>query len=203
MTYCETLSKTDYKVKARADGIALFRSMTGLHSIPATKQYWTLCNRQSGPESEIEQCVSSGLLVKSQFHGVDNNEYLIVANQVDHPDAHWYAGKWTDVISDFNPAFNPALVYLDMVYTANNTLTADTIVATMRQCPVGAVILVNVAMVNPNSGESSDLAVLDAHIQDRCTDTELAAWGWDEGFEGFEYSSGRTIMYTFVIRRKS
>jgi len=195
--YTADLSLTDYKVQARAEGISLFRQMTGLRSIPPDSEYWCLCAGQTdSPDSEINQLVREGICTKEQFHGVDYDADLIAANTLTHPEAHWHVGEWTDIIAG---PFNPALVYLDTTGTADCISTARLITRTMARCPVNCVLLVNVMLSNPYDGSQCDPELLSQHISDLCTQTELEAWEFSE--ESFEYSSGRTRMMTVAMRR--
>ena len=199
--YTADLSTTDQKFAARAEGVALYRELTGLHSLPADGQYWTLANRQStAPVSEIEQCVAAGLLSKRQFHGVDFDPDIIAANKADHPTAHWHCGSWENVISENE--FNPAMIYLDTTGTADCKRTAKLITRTMQLAPIGCVLLANVMLTNPYDGSICDPQVLLSNIADSSTEAELDAWGWSS-LRAFEYSSGRTRMLTVALMRRA
>ena len=85
-----TAYTTSPKIAAREENIKLYRTLSGLDRLPKDKQYWTLSNRcDQSPSSELSQLVRSGLLVPSQFHGVDQDAELIRLNRIDHPSAHW------------------------------------------------------------------------------------------------------------------
>jgi hypothetical protein len=172
--YTADLSLTNYKVLARAEGIRLFRAMTGRRSIPSGQTYWTLCNRQGvEPDSEINQLVSEGVCTKSQFVGVDYDAALIEQNRIDHPEAKFICGEWTEAIMT---DFNPALVYLDSTGTADCPHTADLCTRTMQRCPVGTVLLCNVMLTNPYTGDVCSRETLLSNIAERCTEAELDAW---------------------------
>ena len=197
--YSTALSTTAQKTAARSAGIALFRQRTGLCSIPLGSEYWCLCARQ-GTEagSEINQLIASGVLEAHQFVGVDLDEDLIIANRIDHPTATFICGEWTDIIETV--PFSPAFVYLDTTGTATCETTADLTTRTMQRCGINCVLLVNVMLTNPYNGERYDPQVFLSNIADRCTQAELDAWGWDE-LDSFEYSSGKTTMFTLALRR--
>src|SRR5271157_5603868 len=104
--------ETEQKLEARKENARLYRDLSKRNTIPATREYWCLCNRQfRRPTSEINQMGDLLGFRKNQFHGVDFDELKIKRNKRLHPEAHFYAGSWEDVIVEND--FNPALVYLD------------------------------------------------------------------------------------------
>ena len=194
---------TDYenseKVQARRENVAIYRRLSGLQSIPTDKTYWTLANIQTTEAtSEINQLVELGLLTKNQFIGVDNNPSLIEQDRVNHPEATFYAGEWTDVIS--NNEFNPALVYLDLMSVADSPASADIVYRTMKACPSGAVLIVNVSLNNAYNGHKTTIDSLLENVTDKMSEAEIACWNFDD-FEVFEYNgSGSTVMCSIGLK---
>lgn len=192
------------KLAARAENIAIYRTLTGLHSIPAGRQYWTLASLQTtNAESEINQMVALSLCTKDQFVGVDMVEALIAQNKVNHPDATWYTGDWRVVVEDSvrKETFRPALVYLDMTSMADSELTADITYRTMKAAPSGTVILVNVALTNPYNGHQTEIDALLEHVTEKMTDAECSEWNLGD-FPLFTYNgSGSTVMCTVGLAR--
>jgi hypothetical protein len=138
--------------------------------------------------------VAAGLLTKDQFHGVDFNSELIEANRIDHPEAHWHCGEWIDVISEED--FQPALIYLDTM-NESGRLSLNLCASTMKLCPAGAVLLLNVAQSsayrNPMTTDEF-LQELSARVPD------FNLWVPDGGVQMYEYCSNATRMRTMAFR---
>ena len=104
-------------------------------SLPAEKQYWTLCNLQTNPagqiteESEIGQLLDTGLITKEQFHGVDYDADIIEHNKRHIPESHWYAGDFFRTLLHNQDDFNPGIIYLDFTCLGKKAakVSADTI----------------------------------------------------------------------------
>lgn len=188
------------KIQARQENVAIYKRLSGRQDIPADKTYWTLCNTQSTePTSEINQLL--GLLTKSQFVGVDNDPSLIEQNRVNHPEATFYAGEWTDVIAvpDFSSA---ALVYLDLMSVADSPASADIVYRTMKACPTGTVLIVNVSLNNAYNAHRATIDSLLENVTDKMSEGEIAGWNFDD-FEQFEYNgSGSTAMCTVGLVKR-
>jgi len=188
------------KLAAREENVAVYRKLTGLHAIPAHKQYVTLCARQTdSPNSEINQMLRLGLIhSKKQFVGIDMVEELIVFNRATHPDAHWVlqCDGWQEALLSFD--FNPALIYLDTEHIADRK--AQNLVAqTMALCPVETVILLNVAQSNPwypTQEQGEFLAGLAKRVPN------LKNWEPEQGVVTFDYVSYRTVMRTMAFYLK-
>jgi hypothetical protein len=146
--------------------------------------------------------VSLGLLTKNQFHGVESwYKEANVLNRANHPEAHWYDEAWEDVLLN-HENFNPGLIYFDSEFTVESKEAARMTAATMRRCPYGTVLIVNVMLTNPYKGVVlQDTQVLLDNIAQHFTDTELEAWDWfGEGFDSYTYSgSGRTVMLSLTL----
>lgn len=190
----------EVKKKARARNVRIFQKLTGLRSLPKSGEYWTLCSTQPPREgkstSEIVQLVKSGFLVLDQFHGVDRNKKLIQQNRKWHPQAHWHAGEWSDVIRDHD--FNPAMIYLDTISFINTSGTADLVANTMPLCPNNTVMIVNAMMNDPRSRRRFDYRDLVELICKRAGSFELKKWKRD--VECFDYNAtGYTNMMSLVL----
>lgn len=187
------------KMEARSQNVALYRRLTGNHRIPANREYWTLANVQPLHEgSEISQMVDEGLITKSQFHGVDRDTAIIAVNKRWHPEAHWYAGEWEDVIAVED--FNPALVYLDTTSFADQHTAIALVTETMMLCPAQTVLFANLMLNSPYSGRKFNPNTILAAIGKSVPARELEQWNLS--VENFEYTTtGKTHMLTYVIHK--
>lgn len=190
----------EVKRKARARNVRAFRKLTGLRSIPKPREYWTLCASQPPQKgksvSEIAQLAGDDFLAPIQFHGVDRDKRLIQQNADWHPEAHWYAGEWSDVIREND--FNPAMVYLDTTSFIDTANTADLVANTMPLCPPRTVMIVNAMTNDPRSRRQFNYADLIALVCKRMGSFELKKW--KEGVECFRYNAtGYTNMVSLVF----
>ena len=194
------LYKKPIKIEARSENVKIFRKLTGFKSIPAGKEYWTLCNLQPLEEdgAEIVQLEQLGLLEKSQFHGVDYDTAIIDKNKAWHPEAHWYAGDWEDILRDVD--FNPAMVYLDTVNFADNDRAARLISFTMSHCPEGTVLFTNVLKNDPRSSIKFETSSLRKRLERHVMPNELKRW--EPKIVAYRYKSSRfTEMMTYVLQK--
>jgi hypothetical protein len=186
------------KLLARQRNVRYYRALTKRHALPRSKQYWTLCNRQSlDATSEINQLVALGVLEKNQFWGVDRDdegENLILLNQQDHPEAHFFKGEWDEVI--LNEDFNPGMIYLD-TENMSGRIALDLAAITMKTCTDDVVLFVNVAQ---------ELGYKDAittekfirELSERVPDFEM--WLPKSGkVHSYDYVSNRTLMRTYIF----
>lgn len=187
----------EYKQKARAENVKIFRRVTGLDRIPEGKEYWTLCHLQTHDEgAEIVQLKGMGFLGKTQFHGVDTDVELIRRNTQYHPSAHWYHGEWTDVI-DHN-VFNPSMVYLDTTCFSGHRRSIDLTARTMMRCPDGTVLFVNTMLNDPRSSRRFNSSRLLDMLHRKVPPSELTKW--EPMVENYEYSTtGKTDFVTHVF----
>ena len=192
-----TAYTTSPKIAAREENIKLYRTLSGLDRLPEGKQYWTLSNRcDQSPSSELSQLVRSGLLVPSQFHGVDQDAELIRLNRIDHPSAHWYHGDWNAAIAFAD--FKPGLIYLD-TKNESGRLALNLTASTMVRCPVDTVLLLNVCQ----SSIYREVAESEQFISDLGRRVpNLIDWARD-GVPRFVYASNSTLMMTYGFRRQS
>lgn len=190
------------KVAARAQNVTIYRRLTGNHTIPADREYWTLANYQSqNPDSEISQMRRIGLLDKRQFHGVDRDETIVAQNRTWHPEANWYGGEWVNIINSVE--FNPAMIYLDTTAFADRRAAVRDVVGTMLLCRNPQTVLFANAMLNdPRSHRKIDPNGLLQLICKGIPPRELRRWNLS--VENFDYAmTGKTTMMTYVFHRIS
>lgn len=144
-------SESPHKFMAREFMRRLYLLLTANTSIPVGKKYITLCNYQDKtPTSEINQLVSSGLLTKNQFVGIDNEKRFVTLNKKNHKEAEFIHGNWSKIIR--SGLFDPGLIYLDSTYFVDRKPALDALRHTMSICDKGALLICNVMTVNPRSG---------------------------------------------------
>lgn len=197
----EARYESPVKRRVRVTNASIYREVTHLWSIPETRQYWTLCCRQSAsPNSEINQNVRIGLHGHRQYHGVDRDRILIELNRRDHPDAHFYADEWLRAIETCE-SFRPGLVYLDTTSMLNHRGALRLVANTMPLCPPGTVLLANLMINNPHSSERScDLGSIVTLVSKALPASEVDMWAPD--VRSYSYDHGHTEMATFVFLKK-
>lgn len=193
-------SKSPHKIGARKANIELYRKLSGRQGIPVDREYWTLCNRQPPePGAEIEQMLAAGVISsKSQFHGVDwdkKGEGIIAQNKVWHPEAHWYQGEWSEVITKVN--FNPAFVYLDATNFADQHIASGLVTTTMMLCPFDTVLIVNLMLTDPRSSRVFDSDKLIRNLECRVPSMELSLW--NIRIPNYRYSASKTELITYAF----
>jgi hypothetical protein len=113
---------TDRKKEARhVSVISTYRTLTGNQSVPADKQYWTMCGAHYTGEGirvipgELGQVIGEGLIVPSQWRGVDREGVVTETNRRFYPDVWWRQGDFYGVMRHecCNGTFNPGLVNYD------------------------------------------------------------------------------------------
>lgn len=186
------------KLLAREENVRLFRELTGLQTIPPDRQYWTLAAEQRDTEtSEINQMLALGLITsKAQFFGTDTFKSSIEKNKLVHPEATWIHGQWEDVIAAYEP-FNPGLLYLDTENLAGR-ITLNMAASTMKLCPVGSVLLLNVMQSSRWRTPLGTAEFID-ELSDRVPN--LDAWVPASGVQMFDYASCNTLMRTYAFHR--
>ena len=185
-----------HKLAAREKNASIYRRLTGRYAIPSDRQYWTLAHYQSkSSTSEISQMVSLGLIDKKQFHGVDRDSTIIKQNRVWHPEAHWYAGEWTEIIQRLD--FKPALIYLDTTSFADRRAAVREVVTTMLRCrQPETVLFANLMLTDPRTHKALDSNALLESIRTAVPPRELRRWNLE--IENYDYAStGKTTMLTY------
>lgn len=196
MSSQHTYYETPQKLKAREENVKIFRELTGLHSIPTNRQYWTLAAEQRATEtSEINQMLSLGLISsKAQFFGTDCIAELIEQNKIVHPEATWITGKWEDIITEFDP-FNPGLIYLDTENLAGR-ITLNMAASTMKVCPLNTVLLLNVMQSSWHKKPMETPEFLE-ELAKRVPN--LNEWMPEGGVRLYDYASNNTLMRTYAF----
>lgn len=188
------------KIEARKKNVAIYRELTGRHSIPLDSQYWTLANYQPAncDGSEIVQMKKIGLIKSdSQFFGVDFDEDVILKNKEWHPNANWIRGKWEEAIRFVNN-FNPAFIYLDMTSFVSTKSVIHAINSTMHLCPKDTVMLVNLMLNDPRSRRKFDKSFVVTNLPEVVPPSELLKW--KQRIDSFTYNAtGITEMKTFIF----
>ena len=192
--------KSEFKIQARKENIDIYCRLTGRKSIPRSKGYWTLCNRQPDTAgSEIVQLVEAGMIRKCQFHGVDRDESIVAQNRLWHPTANWHSGDWLEVVESAKD-FDPAMVYLDTTSFADHSVAAMMTVRTMMICKSGTVLVSNVMLNDPRSRKRFDPDKLVKNIERQVPAIELVKWR--SSVENYFYSAtGKTFMMTYVFHK--
>jgi hypothetical protein len=184
------------KIGSRRQLIAAYRTITGIHSIPDDKQYWTLAaNQPNDPGAEIVQLTAAGLIAHRQFVGIDDDKGIIENNQKTHPHATWHHGEWMEVIEDNYDSFNPGFVNFDCTWTAVNKNCQIHIARTMNICPPSTVLAANVMLSDGHSKRRFDPKTIVEKIQSHLRNPGE----WVCSSQYFPYCCSRTEMGTFVF----
>ena len=190
--------ETAPKLLAREENVKLYRELTGHHTMPPDRQYWTLAAEQRDtPTSEINQMLALGLITsKAQFVGTDIVLWMIERNKIVHPEAVWIHGEWEDVMAEYEP-FNPGLLYLDTESLAGR-VTLNKTASTMKLCPVDAVLLLNV-MASSRWRTPMETAEFIEELGDRVPN--LADWIPSSGVRTYDYCGCASLMRTYAFMR--
>lgn len=110
------------KVTARHETIILqYERFINRKSIPIDKQYWTLAGNQSDTTGnllsggELDQIVKTGLIVPSQYYGVDVDKHTYEDNKRIVNGANWILGDfYEEMVKSYNNGkFNVGIVNFD------------------------------------------------------------------------------------------
>ena len=107
--------------------ISQYRRLIGYKSIPCSKQYWTLAANQTDGRGnllrngELDQILKAGLIVPSQYYGVDIDKKTCDANKAISNGAHWiYGDFYTEMIRAYNEGkFDVGIVNFDTLNMAS------------------------------------------------------------------------------------
>jgi len=110
------------KQKARQETIISPYRETFDLSLPADRQYWTLCGQCSTDDRkplvgcELWQMTDSDLIVASQFYGVEINPEIHAFNVAAFPGMNWYNDDFYHamVSAQAKGQFNPGIVNCDL-----------------------------------------------------------------------------------------
>jgi hypothetical protein len=112
------------KVQSRHEAIiSAYQKHTGNSSLPADKQYWTICGAHYSKtdtgfcpvKGELGQLLDEHFITENQFHGVDINPEIIEKNRLFYPNINWFCGDFCDTIEEHivNGKFNPGFINFD------------------------------------------------------------------------------------------
>lgn len=204
-----TYGRCPKKHKAReATIIRAWEKLTGLSSIPEGQQFWTLCGPMADhdgglqPFCELSHLVRSGLLRTDQYHGVEMEEPLHLANVRAvagiAPPPHLYHGELGRVMEEALMAgtFAPAIVNLDTICEPVNAarLLGLTLHLLNRVGGVKMVVL-NSIIDAPRRGRRYSLDALADAINDNLFCARQLRWGWRQSQEGWVYNgTGKTSV---------
>jgi hypothetical protein len=215
--YLPEFSKSDTKYKARELHISfLYPLLTGNLTIPVSKSYWYLCNKQPDQEgSEIHQLTETPricgnaeyLFAKAgQCYGVDRSPVIIKRNKRIHPNSNWIVGEWNQAIH--HDEFDPALVYLDTTSFADRMPAVTSLKETLIKCDKHTLVICNVMMNNARAGagdkQFDENALID-HLMENEHPETFANWNVSPEdrnvniFHSYEYRTSRTLMRSYVF----
>lgn len=199
------------KIKARQALIEKYREITGNHTLPDQKQYWTLCHEQDNSEgSEIVQLQKMGFLTKSQFYGIDDNFKLIENNRIFHPEANFFHGDWLEEIYKQHESgnFNPGLIYFDYTRTLVSKLAPIYVGRTLNICPVGTIVAANLMVTNGHNKDVYDSETFSRKLWENvwAKDYQDSDYWVVEEFAGkralaYQYKGSKTVMRTYFFKR--
>lgn len=195
------------KIKYRSDLIIdVYRAKYRRRAIPKGSQYWTMCgchvlDDEVVDNTEYVQLTRSGLLLPSQFFGIDCDQSIIVNNARLIPAANWLHGDVVQAIVTF-PSFRPAIVHLDTINMADGAV--ELLHKTMHcvECSSRSECMVVVNIVEtdflhhrPHTAEE-----IIGRIADSAVDHILQINNWTIGPEdGYYYSSSHSRMIAYIL----
>ena len=92
------------------------------YSLPVDAQYWSMSGQCGTPDGspitgcELDQLVSSNLIIENQFHGVEIQQDIFEVNQKAYPNANWYNEDFLDSMINADN-FNPGIINADLIQT--------------------------------------------------------------------------------------
>lgn len=104
------------KLAARDAIVDFWHQKTGLNSIPANSQFWTMCGKSAEnsiviPECEFHQLTTKSFILPEQFFGVEIKPEYAKAN-AKLTTGNWFEGDISNVIRR-HPDFRPAMINVD------------------------------------------------------------------------------------------
>ena len=103
------------KVQARSETIIHAVHCVHGKSIPKDGQYYTLCGRSVGPNTEFDQIIKAGIATPNQFYGIEINPDIYEENISVDTGAHFINEDFYDALVERSNAgdFVPAVVNFD------------------------------------------------------------------------------------------
>lgn len=209
-------NESPHKFMAREFNRRLHRLYTGKDGVSKNRQYLTLANIQDkSPKSEINQLVNSGLIIPSQFVGIDYNKHYINRNKKNHPLATWIHGDWNLILENPDISLNPELVYLDSTHFGDKLPALKTLKTTLNICQEGTLVICNVMETNPRSGLGEtvlDSKVLIEKLIDGETSSKYRQWNTHKKnltlkeaelsnilIPSYRYKTSKTLMRSYIF----
>ena len=184
-----------FKIDARDRLVNLWRTNSGLQCLPLEQSYWSLCHDQTSSPSEIEQLRQCGFLTEGQFHGVDRDLPIILANRNMYPNDFWHHGNWIPMLTGNESLYNPGLVYYDTTEGPSVRLARD-FDFTIQLAHRGAIVALNVMLRIPLSGQEFDEDEMPKLIAERMRHR------MPKPLDVYKYSSSHTPMATYVYAKR-
>ena len=123
--------------------------------LPKDRQYWTMCGQSATPDGkpldgcEVSQLLSSGVITRRQFHGVEINPEIHDINVRAYPKLNWHQGDFLSqmMVAKSEGKFNPGIVNADLVQTADGGSDyVSKILAFLSGCPGKMLVVANFIM---------------------------------------------------------
>lgn len=199
--------------------ISLYQKLFS-NSLPAQKQYWTMCglhveNGEFQKGSELAQILESGLIQKQQFYGIDIDSTTIEANSIVIPDVKWIEDDFFSAMKKAykNQCFNPGIINADLLsMKTKGCAVVSQILDFIQDINIEDCMLIcNLMLVNPHhhGGRRLDTASIDAsEIISEFEKNVSFVSAWNKGnwklYPDFYVYCGtgdrsRTLMGTFVF----
>lgn len=205
-------SNSNKKSQARNDTIIeIYRSIFGIKSLPAEKQYWTMCNLCSDGSgsilrtSELGQVLESGLITPNQFFGVEKIEWIHKQNvTVEGP--NWLCGDFKKMMVEWgnNNTFGPGIINVDDVHMPRRSQTyLAKILSFVDEMKIENVMIVSNNVLKTRHRESKHTEMPQALLLNRFFDE--TKWNIHEQIYQYQGSNEKndnfTTMGTMIIWR--
>lgn len=177
------------KRQARRETVFDFYRQHFGERLPLGKQYWTLsgqCADANGLVTgcELDDAISSGLIIPSQFHGVEREKDIYNLNRTITA-ANWHHDDLFNAIrqASIENNFNPGIINYDsLLMQKRGVQYFGRIMAFVDALGIEGVLLVgNFILENPRSGRSQfeSLESFSYYISDNRFITKALQHGWE------------------------
>lgn len=192
------------KVKARNKTIiSQYRKLIGNRSIPKSKQYWTLAANQTDgkgnilKKGELDQVLKSGLIVPSQYYGVDNDKPTYLENKQIKNGANWiYGDFYTELVKAYNSNnLNVGIVNYDslnMPCRASVDLASIMYLLSLLSNPSGILLVANI-ILRQRCVESEPVEIIEALEKQPQFQFAMRKQNWKSEYKVYVYNgTGKT-----------
>lgn len=143
-----------HKQDARLETIIKpYNAIFGNNCVPPKKQYWTLCGEMASNNSilkgcELDHMVRIGFITPEQFHGVEDNKDIYLANvkalSNSYDKVNLYNGEFIKILDRAlkKKTLNPGVVYLDTIQEPEGSSEFLATVLDILNQTVGSTMLV-------------------------------------------------------------